>query len=157
MGRQVVESGQTSTDGLGAGNRLVAWRDRFSWDCGLVVEDWRFIARAANIDVEQLHTNSNAADLRSALVKMLWAIPDLSMGRACIYGNRTALQALDLQGTFAVSGSISTTGTDVPNKFAATNAGAAGSYKQFQGATQGNFRGVPVKRCDAILNTESEY
>jgi hypothetical protein len=37
-----------------AGNTYQAYRDHFKWEIGMVLRDWRYVARIANIDVTQL-------------------------------------------------------------------------------------------------------
>ena len=44
-----------------AGNTYQAYRDHFKWEIGLVLRDWRYVARIANIDVTQL-TGVSAAN-----------------------------------------------------------------------------------------------
>lgn len=151
LGLRVVESAA----GLGNGNRLEAYSDKFEWDCGMVVEDWRYAARAANIDVTALDSLSGAADLRTAFIKLLHAVEDLNMGRAAFYVNRTVAEHIDLQGTFAVGGNASPASGDVKNVYDSTPSAAAGSYSNYQGAIQASFRGIPIRRCDAIKSTEA--
>ena len=45
-----------------AGNTYQAYRDHFKWEIGMVLRDWRYVARIANIDVTQL-TGVSAANL----------------------------------------------------------------------------------------------
>src|SRR5262249_22402059 len=53
-----------------AGNTYQAYRDHFKWEIGLVLRDWRYVVRIANIDVTQL-TGVSAANLINLLVRGL--------------------------------------------------------------------------------------
>ena len=57
-----------------AGNTYQAYRDHFKWEIGLVLRDWRYVARIANIDVTQL-TGVSAANLINLLVRALYRLP----------------------------------------------------------------------------------
>ncbi len=133
--------------GIG-GTRLRAYQDRFQWKAGLVVKDWRYVARGCNIDVSDLASNSSAVDLGAMMVKMIHRIPNLGMGKACFYVNRTVAQGLDLQARSAVSGAAlgATFGTQY---------GTDGSYAAYEGRPVMSFRGIPVRITDAILTSES--
>ena len=119
------------------GNMLEVYRDHFSLETGVVVKDWRFLARLCNIDVSDLVANSGAqAEIVDGMIKMMHAIEDLSKGKACFYMNRTVQQFLDIQRL--------------------GKAGAAGlDYKDVDGVWTPTFRGIPIKRVDALLTTEA--
>lgn len=132
--------------GIG-GTRLRAYQDHFQWKAGLVVRDWRFVARGANIDVSDLASNSSAVDLGAQMVKMIHRIPNLSAGRAAFYMNRTVAQALDLQARSSVSGAA--LGATFGTQYGAQN------YSNYEGKPVMSFRGIPVRITDAITTTES--
>jgi hypothetical protein len=139
--------------GIG-GTRLRAYQDRFTWKAGLVVKDWRYVARGCNIDVSDLNAASGAVDLGAMMVRMIHRIPNLNAGRAAFYVNRTVAQALDLQARASVSGNnISYASFGVVNSNHALN--GAGSYSNYEGRPVMSFRGIPVRVTDAILTTES--
>ena len=93
------------------GNTYQAYRDHFKWEIGLVLRDWRYVVRVANIDVTQL-TGVNAANLINLLVRGLYRLPTApvsattiqtsdtpevraNMGRTAIYCNRILRTYLD--------------------------------------------------------------
>lgn len=124
------------------GNMLQVLRDHFQWKNGLTVRDWRHNARIANIDVSNLVAESNAADLTKLLVKAVNRIKTVTNnttggGRTVIYCNETVRTALEIQ--------------------AAAKANILLSFQQAKdgGEPVLSFRGIPIRRCDAILETEA--
>jgi len=128
------------------GTRLQAFATRYQWKNGLVVKDWRYVVRICNIDISDLLAGSNtqASSASTALIKLmaraLYRIPNMAMGRAAFYMNRTvhsglSIAALDKsQSVLAIQEGLS-------------QFGSAQSYL--------SFLGVPLRRVDALLNTES--
>ena len=142
LGEQTVYT----TDGSVA-NRMQAYATRYQWKNGLVVKDWRYVVRIANIKVADLilATGTQAQNANNALIKLmaraLYRVPNMAMGRAAFYMNRTvhsglSVQALDKsQYVLKVEDGLSQFGT--ASKFL-------------------SFLGVPLRRVDAILNTEAK-
>jgi len=128
------------------GSRLQAYATRYQWKNGLVVKDWRYIVRICNIDIAALKTTSGtqASTVATQLVKCmnlaLARIPNYGMGRPAFYMNRSiysglSIQAMDRsQNILAVQEGLSQFGT--PQNWL-------------------SFLGVPCRRVDTILNTES--
>lgn len=128
------------------GTRLQAYATRYQWKPGLVVKDWRYVVRIANIDVSDLvaQANTQASTASTAIIKLmaraLYRIPNLAMGRAAFYMNRTvhsglSVAALDKsQYVLKVNEGLSQFG--MPNSWL-------------------SFLGVPLRRVDAIINTEA--
>jgi hypothetical protein len=133
-------------------NTYQAYRDHFKWEIGLVLRDWRFVARVANIDVTQL-TGVAAANLINLLVRAIYRLPvtpvqagaiqtsdaptiRAPMGRTVIYCNRVIRTYLDLQ--------------------AMNKSNVLLRMDEYNGQTVTTFRGIPVRTCDAILNTEAQ-
>ena len=128
------------------GTRLQAFATRYQWKNGLVVKDWRYVVRICNIDISDLlgQSSTQASTASTALIKLmaraLYRIPNMAMGRAAFYMNRTvhsgmAISALDKsQSVLSIQEGLSQFGT-------------AQSYL--------SFLGVPLRRVDALLNTES--
>jgi hypothetical protein len=128
------------------GTRMQALATRYQWKNGLVVKDWRYVVRIPNIDVSDLigQAGTQASTAATALIKLmarsLYRIPNMSMGRAAFYMNRTVHSGLAL---------------------------AAMDKSQYvlkieQGLTQFgqpdswlSFLGVPLRRVDSLLNTEA--
>lgn len=131
-----VDHGEETKEGTSGLMRV--YRDQYKWDCGMVVRDWRYAVRIANIDISNLVAKSSAADLQELMIKAIHRIPSLSVGRACFYMNRTCYQMFDIQVRDAVS------------------AGGGITYDNVNGRPQMMFRGIPVKKVDQITETESQ-
>lgn len=132
-------------------NTYQAYRDHFKWEIGLVLRDWRYVARIADVDVTQL-TGVSAANLINLLVRALYRLPTApvtattvqtsdtdevraSMGRTVIYCNRIIRTYLDLQ--------------------AMNKTNVLLRIEEFDGKPITTFRGIPIRTCDAILNNEA--
>jgi len=119
-----------------AGGKYQGYRTHYKWDSGLVVRDWRYIVRVANIDVSDLTNDASAgADLIDLLTQAVEIPPSLSMGRPVLYANKTIRSYLRRQ---------------ITNK---SNVNL--TLENFAGKPAVAFDGIPVRRCDAILNTEA--
>jgi hypothetical protein len=133
-------------------NTYQAYRDHFKWEIGLVLRDWRYVARIANIDVLQL-TGVSAANLINLLIRGLYRLPTApvsattiqtsdtpevraNMGRTVIYANRVVRTYLDLQ--------------------AMNKTNVLLRIEEFDGKPVTTFRGIPVRTCDAILSNEAQ-
>jgi hypothetical protein len=121
-----------------AGNRMRAYQDRWQWKNGLVVRDWRFAVRIANIDVSDLVANAGSqAKVINLMVKAMHRIPNIAMGRPVFYMNRTAREMLDIQ------------------EMASVGTGGGITFENVAGKAVEQFRGVPVRISDTILATEA--
>ncbi|WP_288080821.1 major capsid protein [Pseudomonas sp.] len=129
-----------------AGSRYQAFRTHYQWKNGLVVKDWRYVVRIANIDVSDLlaQTGTQAASASTNIIKLMaramYRIPNMAMGRPAFYMNRTvhsglAIAAMDKsQYVLKVEQGL-------------TQFGQANSWL--------SFLGIPLRRVDQILNTEA--
>jgi hypothetical protein len=119
------------------GGKYQGYRTHYKWDGGLTLRDWRYVVRIPNIDVSELtkDASSNSADIIDLMVQALELVPNLGMGRAAFYCNRTIKSFLRRQ---------------ILNK---SNVHLAMS--EIAGKRVLAFDEVPVRRCDAILNTEA--
>lgn len=131
-----VENASGYSGGAVGGGRFEAYRTHYRWDCGLCVRDWRYVVRMQYDEENLLASGSSGPVLMNMMAQALRRIPNLNMGRPVFYANRTALEYLDLQ---AMNRSVMAF-QSVEN--------AAGKF-----VTQ--FRGIPVKRVDALLSNES--
>lgn len=131
------DKGQVTIENIdGAGGRMEAYRTHYRWDCGLSVRDWRYVVRVT-LDQEDLVKNANSGpDLIDLMTQALEIVPSLSMGRPAFYCNRTIRSFLRRQ---------------IMNKVA----GSTLTMDEVAGKKVVSFDGVPVRRCDAILNTET--
>lgn len=132
LGKGVVET----TAGI-AGSRMLAYRDQFIWKCGIALRDWRYAVRIANLDISALVAKTSAADLIELMIKSIHRIPGFSMGKAAFYMNRTCHQQLDIQRRDDVQ------------------SGGQLSYENVDGKPVLNFRGIPVRKVDALTQSES--
>lgn len=128
------------------GTRMQALATRYQWKNGLVVKDWRYVVRIANIDVSDLigQTGTQAASAATAIVKLmaraLYRIPNMAMGRAAFYMNRT------------VHSGLSIAALDKSQYVLKINEGLSQFGMPYSWLS---FLGVPLRRVDAILNTEA--
>jgi hypothetical protein len=132
-----LQTVQTAAAGSAVGitsGFMRAYQDRFVWEPGLALRDWRYVVRIANIQVSSLVTNSSPANLITLMSRALDRIPSLKGCMPVWYMNRTAYSFLRLQGL-----SNSTNAVTVQP-----------ALNQFENG----FEGVPIRRCDQLLNTE---
>ena len=128
------------------GTRLQAYSTRYQWKNGLVVKDWRYVVRIANIDVSDLlaQSGTQAASVSTALIKLmsraLYRIPNMGMGRAAFYMNRT------------VHSGLAIAALDKSQYVLKVNEGLSQFGQPYSWLS---FQGVPLRRVDAIVNTES--
>lgn len=120
-----------------------ALRTLYQWDNGLVVKDWRYAVRIANIDVSNLVGESSAADILKLMIRAIARVPSLRMGRPVFYCNRTVKEMLEIQ-TLGKN----TSGSGVINNVILDDLG-----KLSQVMT--TFRGIPIRQCDQLLLTEA--
>lgn len=86
-----------------SGNWYQALRTLYQWDCGLAVKDWRYVVRIPNVDVSDwvgvtgTQATSAATNLIKLMSRALDRIPNLNMGRAAFYANRSIYSGLRLQ------------------------------------------------------------
>jgi hypothetical protein len=132
-GEQIVYG----ANGVGA-SRLVALVDRFQWKGGIAVKDWRYAVRICNIDISDLVANAGAqAQLLTFMAKAVHRIPAMGLGRPSFYCNRTVAEMLDIQ------------------ERAAVQSGGGLTYENVDGRKVLTFRGIPIRTCDALLETEA--
>jgi len=142
-GLDMQDKGQVTIENVdGAGGRMEAYRTHYRHDCGLTVRDWRFAARVCNIDVSALTTDGTAGDRAAAqkalinfMVQASERIPSLSKGRAVWYVNRTIREQLRLGILEKIAGNL--------------------AWETVAGKRVMTFDDIPVKRLDAINNTEA--
>jgi hypothetical protein len=114
-------------------------REKFTWDIGLSVRDWRYVARIANIDVSDMQAGN--VQLYNYMRRAYYRLQQrrVAGGRCAIYCNRDVLEALDALGT---------------------NAGASDNFirlrpMEIEGKEVMTYRGIPIRETDALLNTEA--
>ncbi len=136
-GIQMEDKGQVTIENIdGAGGRMEAYRTHYRWDTGLTVRDWRYVVRI-QFDLEDvIAAGTSGPVLADLMAKALRRIPSLGMCRPVFYANRDTLDALDVQATNKATMAFST-------------------IEDAQGKPVTRFRGVPIRRCDAILTNET--
>lgn len=129
---------QTETDSSG-GKRKV-YQNHYKWNCGLCVKDWRYAVRI-QINAEDLTRDASAGPkLLDLMDEALDLVPNLNAGRPAFYASRKVRSFLRSQ-TRAKAGSTLT----------------MEQLTRANGARQTipTYDGIPIRRCDALTNTES--
>ena len=122
----------------GSNNRFRAWMDHWVWKSGIVLPDWRTCVRICNVDISNLVAKASAADLPELMIKATHRIPRSAKSlKYYWYMNRTCLEMLDIQLRDNVSG------------------GGQLTYENVDGLPVSSFRGIPVRICDQLLETEA--
>lgn len=120
----------------GTGATFSAYITEWNWDVGLCVEDWRYVVRIANIDTGNLVTTGRAlieSMMRAEEEKMQSLDGNI---RPVWYCNRRIRSYLRLQATDSVKNSTL-------------------SMESVGGKPVLMMSGIPVRRTDALLNTEA--
>jgi len=114
-------------------------REKFTWDLGLTVRDWRYVSRIANIDVSDAQGGS--VNLMTFMRKAYYALKQRQIpnGQAAIYLNTDMMEVLDAL---------------------ATNNGTTDNYirltpSELEGKEVMTYRGIPIREVDALINTEA--
>lgn len=118
-------------------------REKFNWDLGLSVRDYRYVVRICNLDVSDLQAGT--VDVYKWMRKAYYALYQRKVtgGRAAIYCNSDMLEALDAASTPTLQ---DYTGSASPVRLKTT---------EVDGREIKSYRGMPVRECDAILATEA--
>jgi hypothetical protein len=120
------------------GGEFQAYRDHFKWDIGMSVRDWRANARVANIDVSLLTADAaSGAKLIENMIRAYYLLdnPMQGEGKTVIYANRTIQTFLHLQAMNSKNVNL--------------------TLGEYAGRKIPELLGIPIKRCDELLNTES--
>jgi hypothetical protein len=135
-GLQMSDKGQVTIENVdGNGGRMEGYRTHYRWDAGLVVRDWRYFVRIANIDISELGTIANTKNLVNWMVQATERIPSFGKGRAVFYMNRTLREKLRLGILERVSSNL--------------------TWETVEGKRVMVFDDIPVRRTDALINTET--
>lgn len=123
-------------DSAGDAGSFWGFEEQFEIDHGLVVKDYRQAGRIANIDPALLLSGVAAANLIDLMISLKYRIHNPQNGQGVWYVNRSIEAFLHKQSLTAVG------------------AGAGLTYDNYQGQKILTFLGMPVRRSDALLNTE---
>lgn len=126
-----------ASGGIGT-SRLRAYQDQWIWNTGIALKDWRYVARLANIDITNLVAQANATDLTKGMIKLTHRMPFIKLGKPVFYMNRTCFEFLDIQRRDAVQ------------------SGGQLDYVAVDGMRTPFFRGIPVRICDGLTQTETQ-
>jgi len=128
---------QLFEDSAGLLNRYYV--TEYSWRVGLCVKDWRHVVRICNIDMTEFddvgESTFDGAALLHLMIRAIRRRPPTVLGRAVFYMNGDLLTHLDLMANFDNRLALKVTEVD--------------------GQPITSFRGIPIRRCDALLNTEA--
>lgn len=139
---------QTAYEFGGAGLRAEVLAERFQWKVGLVVKDWRACVRIANLETNDFGALANQlaptvfTNLLHLMARALVRVPTgvQAMSRPVFYMNASVFSVLMR--------------TALEKSNAALSVESA--LGQFGQPTRMlSFMGVPIRQCDAILNTEA--
>lgn len=119
------------------GFQYLAYVDNLSWNAGISLQNWETCVRIANVDTTKLYTDD--AYVKTILKKMVQAAEKVSkfkMGKASFYMNRDARAALRL-------GYLERSANTI-------------TFDSVAGKPAMQFGEIPVRLCEAILNTEAK-
>ena len=128
------------------GTRLQAFATRYQWKNGLVVKDWRYVVRICNVDISDLlgvtgtQANTAATSLTKLMARATYRIPNMAMGRAAFYMNRTVHSGLSIA-------AMDKSQNVLEIEKGLTQFGQAKSYL--------SFLGTPIRQVDSLINAEA--
>ena len=128
------------------GTRLQAFATRYQWKNGLVVKDWRYVVRICNIDISDLlgvtgtQSTTAATSLTKLMARATYRIPNMAMGRAAFYMNRTVHSGLSIA-------AMDKTQNVLEIQKGLSQFGTAKSYL--------SLLGTPLRQVDSLLTTEA--
>jgi hypothetical protein len=128
-------------------DRFRAYMDRFQWKNGLVVKDWRYAVRVANIDISDLvsQTGTQEPTDATAIIKMMSRaidrLPSLSNVNPSFYVNRTVASHLRIVALDKSNQALSI--QESLNQFGET-------------IFTLRFLGIPVRIVDALTEAEAQ-
>lgn len=134
----------------GSNNRFRAYMDEYTWDAGLVVKDWRYAVRIANIDISTLIADADGSttNILELMLDAIHRLPSMAgvnraprmVGmpsiNASFYANRTITKMLDIQAM-----NKSNLHLKVGNE---------------EGDQKLSLRGIPIKTVDALTEAEAQ-
>lgn len=128
-----------------ANDRFRAYIDHYEWKNGLVVKDWRYAARVANVDISELVALSGSQALTAAtsIIKMMSRAIDrlpTMTGNMSFYVNRTVASHLKIIG-------LEKSNSAVTIEPALTQFG--------QNIMETRFLNIPVRIVDQLTETEA--
>ncbi len=132
-GLQISDKGQVTLYDVNGG-KYEGYSTHYKWDIGLTVRDWRYVVRICNIATTG-STNNILAD-PTIMIDAYNTLPNMKIGNPVIYCNKTVKTQFD--------------------KAAFDKNNAYYTSREVFGRPVPHFWEMPIKRSDAILNTESQ-
>ena len=142
LGKQLVD------DDLG--NKFLAYVSMYTWNVGLMVRDWRYVVRLANINPDDLFAGKGigagdlkAADSTNILLKLDLALSKLRRTggtRYAMYMNSDVHSGLNVVAARCNMNVIKF--SDSLNEY--------GDHSSWS-----SFKNIPLRQCDQIVNTET--
>ena len=129
-----------------SGLQMQAYSTLYQWKCGLVVKDWRYVVRIANIDTDALvaQTGTQATTAATMILKLMakavYKLPSMTAGRCAFYMNRTVHAGMSMLAMEKASNVL---------------AFEEGVTQYGQPHAWMTFMGIPLRKTDALLNTEA--
>ena len=128
LGRVTLNDAQTVP------GRFEGYRTHYKWDIGLSLRDWHYFVRICNIDSALI--TASVQLVTDSMIKAYYAVPNVSAGNAVWYMNNLVLWSMVLQAR------------SQPNLLL--------TWEDWAGKGKiPAFMGIPIHRCDQILNTEA--
>lgn len=121
-----------------AGGLYDVYREKFVWKMGMSVRDWRGVARIANIDVPTLTADAaTGANLIDLMIDAYYKLdnPNQPGGKTVIYTSRNVAAFLHKQAMNKKNMNL--------------------TLEQADGRPVVSFLGHPIRRADALLETEA--
>ena len=137
LGEQTIYDTQTPA------GRYQAYRTHYQWKIGVSVRDWRYVVRIANLGIVALETAGDTSDTSANVIKFmsmaLDKFPPVGGVRPVFYMNNRVRSMLRVK--------------------MLSKSNAFITLDQLQGPSISrptlSFMGVPCRRCDSIVNTET--
>ena len=127
-------------------DRFRAYMDQYKWKNGLVVKDWRYAVRIANVDISDLEGQAGTQDptAATAIIKLMSRavdrLPSVNNVKPAFYVNRTTASMLRIAALDKSNAALSV--QESLNQFGET-------------IFTTRFLGIPVRIVDALTETEA--
>jgi len=137
-------------------DRFRAYMDRFTWKNGLVVKDWRYAVRIANVDISDLvgQTGTQAESAATAIIKLMSRAIDRIPGPTTVSSRSSATSAnTSFYCSRTVASMLRIAALDKSNSAVTIES----ALNQFGDTIhQMMFLGHPVRLVDQLLETETQ-
>lgn len=117
------------------GGRYQGYRTHYQWKMGLCVRDWRYIVRICNVELANMEDETAQQALYHAMIRAMYATPMPGYRKGIFYASPAVHAMLDIA--------------------AVEKGNAALGYQDIFGRQTLAFRGVAIKPCSALLETEA--